>query len=142
MTSPTHSTAFEVLGAMLGVPVPESYQQFIASVPDALSDAVYEGTSTRIAERELFADLERVVAKNRAVRESPVWGGEGESWWTRAHFVIGADLSGDIVFLDAGTGDASVLRYVVENGKTIRMADDVISFARRLVANDPTLPRS
>lgn len=130
------------LESLLGARVPVSYLSFLDAFPPDLRNAHYAESTARIVDHELHVDAARIVELNRSVRSASTWGANGEQPWPNHHLAIGRDLSGDVVFVDLASGATRPLRYLVEDGRTIAMADDVASLARRLAANDPTLPRS
>jgi hypothetical protein len=135
----------ELLEAMLTVPVPEAYLRFLSQqMPNELRTRCYEGLTRRIADHELYDDPEQILAANEMVREEPLWGegDEEEAPWRPTRLVIGMDMSGDVVFVDAAAVERGVFRYVVSSGRVIPVRPDLPSYAASLVSNDPTLPRS
>ena len=129
------------LETMLGCAIPAPYQALLQQFSPPLSSKRYGG-SHRLCDHELFDDPARVVKENQSVRTHPTWGPSCESAWPSKHLVIGMDMSGDAIFIDAASGAASVYRYFVETGETIEVAPDVATYASMLLTGDPSLRRS
>ena len=129
------------LETMLGCAIPAPYQALLQQFSPPLSSKRYGG-SHRLCDHELFDDPARVVTENQSVRTHPTWGPSCESAWPSTHLVIGMDMSGDAIFIDAASGAASVYRYFVETGETIEVAPDVATYASMLLTGDPSLRRS
>jgi hypothetical protein len=127
---------------MLGCPVPSGFDAFLARFPASLSKKRYAGLTHRVADYELFEDPTRIVEANLRVRAHATWGTDGESPWGAEHLVIGVDLSGDVIYVDAREDAGAVRRYLVETGESIEVAPDVGRYAEMLASDDPTLRRS
>jgi hypothetical protein len=82
------------------------------------------------------------VEANIRVRAHATWGADGESPWVTEHLVIGVDLSGDVIYVDAREDAGAVRRYLVETGESIEVAADVARYAEMLANEDPSLRRS
>lgn len=134
----------EALAEMLTVPVPEAYLRFLSEqMPTELQTQRYPGLTDRIADHELYDDPKQILGSNEMVREEPLWGegDEEEAPWQPTRLVIGMDISGDVVFVEATAIERGVFRYVVSSGRVIEVRPDLPSYAASLVSNDPTLPR-
>lgn len=133
------------LEELLTMPVPEAYLRFLGEeLPPALATLKYAGLDDRVADHELYDTPEALLGANEMVREDPVWGegDEDEGMWQTERLVIGMDISGDVIFVDASDIERGVFRYLVSSGRVIPVRPSLGAYAASLVSEDPTLPRT
>lgn len=129
--------------------IPDEYHALLQNFPAPLKTAVRaeDGSTAEgfVADVELLADLECVIAINREARSGPILDPDGEEFaWPQQLLVIGETGSGDYFCLDTSGEYPGVVQYLHQEIDFDVVAESLQDYVNLLldafVAGEPTDP--